>query len=68
MENTSSVCNYDSLAIGSPLGRALANIFLYDFKEQLMSDFPIDYKHNSYRTYVKDTFLLFSPEFHVTKL
>ena len=32
-----------------------------------MSDFPINYKPISYRSYVEDTFLLFSSELHVTK-
>ena len=68
MENSSSVCSYDSLAMGFPLRRSLANTFLCHFKEQSMSDFPINYKHISYRRYVEDTFLLFSPKFRVIKL
>ena len=45
MENTRSVCSYDGLTMGSPLGRTLANIFSCHFKEQWMSDCPIDYEH-----------------------
>ena len=54
--------------MGSPLGPSLANVFLYHFEEQWMSDCPIDYKPISYRRYVDDTFLLFSSELHVIKL
>ena len=57
----------DGIARGSPLGPTLANVFLYHFEEQGMSDCPIDYKPFSYRRYVDDTFLLFSSELHVTK-
>ena len=53
--------------MGSPLGPILANMFLCHFEEQWMSDCPIDYKPISYRSYVHDTFLLFSSELHVTK-
>ena len=49
--------------MGSPLRPTLANV-LCDFKEQLMSDCPIDYKPISYTRYVDDTF---SSDFHVTK-
>ena len=57
----------DVVAMGSPLGPNLANVFLFHFKEQWMSDCTIDYKPISYRRYVHDTFLLFSSELQVTK-
>ena len=57
----------DGVAMGSPLGPTLANVFLCHFGEQWMSDCPIDYKPISYRRYVDNTFLLFSPESHKTK-
>ena len=57
----------DGVAMGSPFGPTLANVFLCHFEEQWMSDCPIDYKPISYRRYVDDTFLLFSSELHVTK-
>ena len=56
------------VAMGSPLGPTLANVFLYHFEEQWMSDCLIDYKPISYTRYIDDTFLLFSSELHVTKL
>ena len=55
------------VAMGSPLGPTLANLFLCYFEEQWMSDCPNDYKPLSYRRYVDDTVLLFSSELHVTK-
>ena len=61
MENTKCV------AMGSPLGRTLTNVFIYHFEEQWMFDCPIDYKHISY-SYDEDTFLLSSSELHETKL
>ena len=48
----------DSVAMGSPLGPTLTNVFLCHFEEQWMSDCPID---------CKNIFLLFSSELHVTK-
>ena len=53
--------------MGSPLRPTLANVFLCDFEEQLMSDCPNDYKPISNIRYVNDTFLLFSSELYVTK-
>ena len=57
----------DGVAMGSPLGPTLANVFLCHFEEQWMSDCPIGYKPFSYRRCVDDTFLLFSSELHITK-
>ena len=57
----------DGVAMGFPLGPTLANVFLCHFKEQWISDCPIDYKPISYRRYGDDAFLLFSSELHVTK-
>ena len=52
----------DGLAMGSPLGPPSADVFLYTFKEQWMSDCHIDYKPVSYKRYVDNTFLLFLSE------
>ena len=51
----------------TPLGPTLTNVFLCHFKEQWMSDCPINYKPISYRRYVDNTFFLFSSELHKTK-
>ena len=56
----------DGVAMRSPLGPTLANVFLCHLEEQWMSDCPIDYKLLSYRRNVYDTFLLFSSELHLT--
>ena len=57
----------DDVAMGSPLGPNLVNMFLCHFQEQRMSSCRIDYEPISYRRYFNDTFLFFSSEFHVTK-
>ena len=57
----------EGVAMGTPLGPTLANVFLCHFEEQWISDCPIDYKPISYKRYDDDTFLLFSSELHVTK-
>ena len=57
----------DGVPMGSPLGPTLGNVFLCHFEEQWISDCPIDYKTISYKSYVDNTFLLFSSELKVTK-
>ena len=47
-------------------------VFLCHFEEQCVPDCPIDYNSISNRyiegmRYVEDTFLLLSPELHITK-
>ena len=56
---TRSACSYDGVAMGSLLGLILADTFLCHFKEQWMPDCPINYKHISYRRYVKIHFNYF---------
>ena len=56
----------DGVAMGSPLGPTLSNVFLCHFEEQWMSDSLIDYKPIWYRWYVDERFL-FSSELHVIK-
>ena len=53
--------------MGSSLGPTLDNMFLCDFKEQWISNCPINYKPISYRRYVDDKFLLSSSELYVNK-
>ena len=55
------------VAMDSPLVPTLANVFLWHFEEQWMSELPIDYKPTSYRRNLDDTFLLFLTELDVTK-
>ena len=48
----------DGLAMDSPLGSTLDNVFLCHFEKQWMSYCPIDNKPISYRRYVVNTFLV----------
>ena len=54
----------DGVAIGSPLGPALANIFMCSFESKWLGDCPNDFKPVLYRGYVDDLFaLFFSPDY-----
>ena len=46
--------------MGSPLGPALANIFMYNFENKWLQDCPHSLKPVFYRRYVDDIFVLFS--------
>ena len=50
----------DGVAIGSPLGPALANIFMCNFENKWLKDCPHSLKPVFYRRYVDDIFVLFS--------
>ena len=50
----------DSAAIGSPLGPALANIFMCNFGNKRLKDCSHSLKPVFYRWYVDDIFVLFS--------
>ena len=50
----------DGVAMGSPLGPALANIFMCNFENKWLKDCPHSLKHVFYRRYVDDIFVLFS--------
>ena len=50
----------DGVAMGSPLGLALANIFMCSFENIWLKDCPHSLKSVFYRQYVDDIFVLFS--------
>ena len=52
----------DGVAMGSPSGATLANIFLCHYESIWLNDCPSAYKPALYQRYVDDTFLLFETE------
>ena len=50
---------HDGVAMGSPLGLTLANVFLCYHENIWLHDCPSEFKRVIYRRYVDDTFLLF---------
>ena len=57
----------DGVAMGSPLGPTLANIFLCYHEENWIDNCPIQFKPKYYKRYVDDIFLLFNDANHVNK-
>ena len=57
----------DGVAMGSPLGPTLANIFLCHWEEIWLDKCPLQFKPLFYRRYIDDTFLLFSSNDKVKK-
>ena len=50
----------DDVAMGSPLGPALDNIFMYSFESKWLKECPHSVKPVFYKRYVGDIFVLFS--------
>ena len=57
----------DGVAMGSPLGPTLANVFLCYWEEIWLQKCPKRFAPMYYKRYVDDTFVLFSSEDHVKK-
>ena len=49
----------DGVAMGSPLGPTLANVFLYHYEKIWLNKYPSQFKLVVYRRYVDDIFVLF---------
>ena len=65
--NFHNLLNIDGVAMGSPLGPALANIFMCSFESKWLRDCPNDFKPVFYRRYIDDIFVLFSSPDHADK-
>ena len=57
----------DGVAMGYPLGSALANTFMCSFESKWLSDCPNYFKPVFYRRYINDIFVLFSSPDHADK-
>ena len=57
----------DGVAMGSPLGPTLANIFLGHFEKIWLEQCPDDFKPVYYKRYVDDIITLFNSQEHVEK-
>ena len=55
----------DGVAMGSPLGPTLANVFMCHMEKKWLQDCPSHFKPVLYRRYVDDTFLLFTDDNHI---
>ena len=55
----------DGVAMGTPCGPTLANIFLGYYERKWLQECPIEFKPVTYRRYVDDTFLLFKNNNHI---
>jgi len=57
----------DGVAMGSPLGPTLANIFMCFHEKRWLTNCPPDFRPSHYYRYVDDTFLLFKSQIQVQK-
>ena len=57
----------DGVAMGSPLGPTLANVFMCHFENIWLKNRPSHFKPIVYRRFVDDAFLLFRTKDHVEK-
>ena len=57
----------DGVAMGSPLGPALANLFLVYYELKWLEKCPLQFRRKYYRRYVDDIFLMFESRDHVKK-
>ena len=57
----------DGVAMGSPLGPTLANLFLVYCEYKWLEKCPLQFRPKYYRRYVDDIFLMFESRDHVKK-
>ena len=57
----------DGVAMGSPLGPTLANLFLVYYEHKWLEKCPLQFRPKYYRRYVDDIFLMFESRDHVKK-
>ena len=55
------------VTMGSPLGPALANIFMCSFESKWLRNCPVGFKPVFYRRYIDDIFVLLSSPDHADK-
>ena len=55
----------DGVAMGSPLGPTLANVFMSHFEKKWLEVCPISFKPVFYRRYIDDIFVMFKSEDHI---
>ena len=67
MFNSKYYKQLDSVAMESPLGLALANIFICSFESKWLRDCPNDLRPMFFRCYIDDIFVLFSCPDHADK-
>ena len=59
--------HFDGVAMGSPLGPTLANLFLVYYEHKWLDNCPLQFRPKFYRRYVDDIFVLFESKDHVKK-
>ena len=57
----------DGVAMGSPLGSTMANVFLSFYEVKWLEQCPKEFKPVFYRRYVDDIFVLFESAEHLSK-
>ena len=57
----------DGVAMGSPLGPTMANVFLSFYEVKWLEQSPKEFKPAFYRKYVDDIFVLFESAEHLSK-
>ena len=63
--NRTNDCQVDGVAMGSPLGPLLANIFMCHSEKKWLNNCPKEFKPIYYQRYVDDSFVIFKSREHV---